>query len=208
MEENLMVARDVNHPTKAEPELVPADWLKRGVYKNRRTNTLRSLTHLKMLDIFDFLVEKGGDPQKIRESQKRRYAPVEAVDEVIALYEDHRKSKAPFIRSEMETWLLIRITAQYSATQTKQKINEVQKEIGPKMKAAKTDPKIKEEADALREQKTNLEKEYKSLVESAGEKEALLRTKIKTIGNIVLDSVHVSNNEVYFPTEHREHLSN
>lgn len=47
-----------------------------------------------MLDIVDFIVEKGGNPQKIKESQKRRYAPEEAVDEVIALYEDHRKSQS------------------------------------------------------------------------------------------------------------------
>ncbi len=46
-----------------------------------------------MLDVFDFIIEKGGDPKKIRESQRRRYGPEEAVDEVIALYEDHRKSK-------------------------------------------------------------------------------------------------------------------
>lgn len=46
-----------------------------------------------MLDIADFIVEKGGDPQKIKESQKRRYAPEGVVDEVIALYEDHRRSK-------------------------------------------------------------------------------------------------------------------
>jgi hypothetical protein len=46
-----------------------------------------------MLDIFDFIVDKGGNPEKIRESQRRRYAPVEAVDEVITLYEDHRKSE-------------------------------------------------------------------------------------------------------------------
>jgi seryl-tRNA synthetase len=45
-----------------------------------------------MLDVFDFVVEKGGNPQKIKESQRRRYAPEEVVDEVIALYEDHRKS--------------------------------------------------------------------------------------------------------------------
>jgi seryl-tRNA synthetase len=44
------------------------------------------------LDIIDFLVDKGGNPQKIRESQRRRYASEEVVDEVIALYEDHRKS--------------------------------------------------------------------------------------------------------------------
>lgn len=46
-----------------------------------------------MLDVSDFIEEKGGDPKAIRESQRRRYAPEEAVDEVIALYEDHRKSK-------------------------------------------------------------------------------------------------------------------
>lgn len=45
-----------------------------------------------MLDVLDFIADKGGNPQRIRESQKRRYAPEEAVDEVIALYEDHRKS--------------------------------------------------------------------------------------------------------------------
>ncbi len=45
-----------------------------------------------MLDIFDFIPEKGGDPKKIRESQRRRFAPEEVVDEVAALFEDHRKS--------------------------------------------------------------------------------------------------------------------
>lgn len=45
-----------------------------------------------MLDILDFIVDKGGNPEKIKESQRRRYAPEGVVDEVIALYEDHRKS--------------------------------------------------------------------------------------------------------------------
>lgn len=47
-----------------------------------------------MLDVSDFIVEKGGDPNKIRESQRRRHAPEDAVDQVIALYEDHRQSKS------------------------------------------------------------------------------------------------------------------
>jgi len=46
-----------------------------------------------MLDVFDFIVDKGGNPERIKESQRRRYAPETAVDEVIALYEDHRSSK-------------------------------------------------------------------------------------------------------------------
>lgn len=44
-----------------------------------------------MLDVIDFIIERGGDPDKIRESQKKRHAPVEVVDEVIALFEDHRR---------------------------------------------------------------------------------------------------------------------
>lgn len=46
-----------------------------------------------MLDVNDFITERGGNPQKIKDSQRLRYAPEEAVDEVIAMYEDHRKSK-------------------------------------------------------------------------------------------------------------------
>lgn len=45
-----------------------------------------------MLDVNDFIAERGGDPNKIRESQRRRHAPEEIVDEVIAMFEDHRKS--------------------------------------------------------------------------------------------------------------------
>ncbi len=45
-----------------------------------------------MLDVNDFIKERGGDPEKVRESQRRRHANVELVDEIIALFEDHRKS--------------------------------------------------------------------------------------------------------------------
>ena len=53
-------------------------------------NTLDKV--VKMLDVIDFIAERGGNPEKIRESQRRRHAPVEIVDEIIALWEDHRKS--------------------------------------------------------------------------------------------------------------------
>ena len=46
-----------------------------------------------MLDVVDFITERGGDPKAIRESQRRRNAPEDAVDEVIALFEDHRTSQ-------------------------------------------------------------------------------------------------------------------
>jgi hypothetical protein len=48
-----------------------------------------------MLDVFDFFGDKGAIPEKIRESQKRRYAPVEAVDEIIALAEEAKAGESP-----------------------------------------------------------------------------------------------------------------
>ncbi|KAL3425625.1 seryl-tRNA synthetase [Phlyctema vagabunda] len=122
-----------------------------------------------MLDVFDFIADKGGDPTKIKESQRKRSAPEEAVDEVIALYEDHRKT-------------------QYEVAQTNTKINETQKQIGAKKKA-------KENADDLLKQKQELEKEKKTKLDSAAEKEKLLKSKIGTIGNLVHESVPVDDNE-------------
>ena len=45
-----------------------------------------------MLDVFDFIEDKGGDPKKVKESQRRRYAPEGAVAEIQTLYEDARTS--------------------------------------------------------------------------------------------------------------------
>ena len=56
--------------------------------------------------------------------------------------------------------------------------------------------KAKEDATELLEQKQELEKEKKAIVQSATEKETLLQSKIKSIGNLVHDSVPVSDNEV------------
>lgn len=47
-------------------------------------------TQLKMLDLSDFITERGGDPKRIKESQRKRNAPEESVDEVIALFEQAR----------------------------------------------------------------------------------------------------------------------
>lgn len=92
----------------------------------------------------------------------------------------------------------------------KTKINEVQKQIGAKKKAGfarsveprnsyiptNTPVQAKENADELLQQKIELEREYKTLVESATEKDRSLQAKVKSIGNYVHDSVPVSDNEV------------
>ena len=69
------------------------------------------------------------------------------------------------------------------------KINDIQKQIGAKKKA-------KENADDLMKQKIDLDKEKKALIESAAEKEVILKKKVSTVGNIVHESVPVNNNEV------------
>lgn len=81
------------------------------------------------------------------------------------------------------------IIAQYSAVSVNTKINEVQKAIGLKKRA-------KENADELLAQKAELEKQKKVLLETAAEKDTILKKKVGTIGNIVHDSVPVEQNEV------------
>ena len=45
-----------------------------------------------MLDLLDFQVDKGGDLERIRESQRRRHASEAVVDDVVALFEDYKRS--------------------------------------------------------------------------------------------------------------------
>jgi hypothetical protein len=45
-----------------------------------------------MLDLLDFQADKGGDLNKLRENQRRRYAPEAVVEDVVALFEDYKKS--------------------------------------------------------------------------------------------------------------------
>ena len=54
-------------------------------------HSLNPLHTLIMLDLNDFISDRGGDPKKIKESQRRRFASEEAVDQVIALYEEARR---------------------------------------------------------------------------------------------------------------------
>lgn len=123
-----------------------------------------------MIDLLDFITDRGGNPEKIRESQRRRHAPVEIVDEIIEKFEDHKKT-------------------QYAATQIGSKINETQKAIGQKKKA-------KEAADDLLKQKEALQQEKLAQEKLAAEKLRALQITAKFVGNYVHDSVPISNDEV------------
>lgn len=122
-----------------------------------------------MLDVTDFLTERGGDPKQVRESQRRRYADEKIVDEVIELWQDAYKTR-------------------YRADQTRAEIGKVQKQIGPLLKN-------KQDASELLQKKADLEKEAKRIAEEAVEKEKIRDKKLKTIGNYVHESVPINDNE-------------
>ena len=84
-----------------------------------------------MIDLVLLQTEKGGDPQAVRESQRKRNASVELVDEVLKMYKEWTQGRpaCPAILA------LSRFTVQFQATQLRKELNAVQKQIGAKMKA-------------------------------------------------------------------------
>ena len=87
-----------------------------------------------MLDVQDFITERGGNPEKIRESQRRRHVPEAIVEIIIQDFEKHRKSKL-FSASRLALSISsLNSIVNYEASQIGAKINATQKEIGAKKK--------------------------------------------------------------------------
>ncbi|KAF9371929.1 Cytosolic seryl-tRNA synthetase, partial [Podila verticillata] len=122
-----------------------------------------------MLDINLFLEDRGGEPELIRESQRRRHESVELVDEIIALYEDWK-------------------TTRFQLDQLNKKSNAIQKEIGMKMKK-------KEDATELVQARADNKKEAEAMELDVKAKELLWNNKLGLVGNLVHDSVPISDNE-------------
>ncbi|TPX42517.1 serine---tRNA ligase [Synchytrium endobioticum] len=117
-----------------------------------------------MIDINLLRVDKGGNPDLVRESQRKRGGSVELVDQVIALDDEWKK-------------------ARYNADQKNKEINIITKEITQLYKQGK-----KADAAPLIARKTETEAEQAGLNQIADEKEAILNKKLVLIGNIVHDS--------------------
>ncbi|CEP61200.1 serine--tRNA ligase SES1 LALA0_S02e08966g [Lachancea lanzarotensis] len=122
-----------------------------------------------MLDITQFIEEKGGNPELIRQSQKARHANVEIVDVIIADYKEWVKTR-------------------FQLDELNKEQNKVQKEIGLKFKK-KEDPK------ELLAKKDEIAAEKKKLSELEQQQDLGLKEKVFQVGNIVHPSVVVSNNE-------------
>ncbi|KAG0473496.1 hypothetical protein HPP92_015353 [Vanilla planifolia] len=123
-----------------------------------------------MLDINLFRDDRGNDPEQVRESQRRRGASVELVDEVIHLDKEWRQR-------------------QFELDALRKDFNRINKEIA-QLKIAKQDAteKIKSTEDNKR-----LTGEKTEEVQQA---KAALESKLMSIGNLVHDSVPVSMDEL------------
>ncbi|KAK1926682.1 hypothetical protein DB88DRAFT_482669 [Papiliotrema laurentii] len=122
-----------------------------------------------MIDLLHFQADKGGNPDVVRESQKKRGASVEVVDEVIELFAKHKK-------------------IQYQQEGARRELNLLQKEIG-------TIKKAKGDATELLEKKAVKDKEIAELAAKAAELLKIRDQKASTIGNIVDKDCHVSLTE-------------
>ena len=86
------------------------------------------------LDVTSFIDGKGGNSEVIRESQRKRGHPVEAVDEVIQMYQDWVKSTLS--KPEIScTSTNDPHTVDFDANGLSKQSNALQKQIGLKKKA-------------------------------------------------------------------------
>ncbi|CDP15525.1 unnamed protein product [Coffea canephora] len=122
-----------------------------------------------MLDLNLFREEKGYNPEIIRESQRRRFADVKLVDEVIQLDKEWRHK-------------------QYELDNLRKDFNKITKEIG----------KLRLSGGDVTQAIKNTEENKRLIAEKDAEVEearVAMNAKLEIIGNLVHDSVPVSNDE-------------
>ncbi|KAL6531275.1 hypothetical protein OROHE_014344 [Orobanche hederae] len=128
-----------------------------------------------MLDINLFREEKGGNPEIIRESQRRRFKSVDMVDEVIRLDQEWRKD-------------------QYEGDQLRKEVNRLQREIG-RLMVEVFGKKAKEDATDRIKKKEEICTSIKLKDIQVQEVQKLLHSRLAAIGNLVHDSVPISQDE-------------
>lgn len=122
-----------------------------------------------MIDLIHFQEDKGGKPEIVRESQQKRGASVELVDEVIAIFAEHKQ-------------------AQFEKEGAQRELNILQKEIG-QIKKAKGD------ASAQLAKKAEMDKKIAELAELTNQLVKKRDVKAGQIGNIVDERNFVSTTE-------------
>ncbi|PKI74074.1 hypothetical protein CRG98_005552, partial [Punica granatum] len=122
-----------------------------------------------MLDINLFREEKGNNPERIRESQRRRFASVEIVDEIIALDKEWRQR-------------------QFELENLRKEFNKINKQVA-QLRISGGDAT---EMIASTNENKRLAAEKEVEVRDAWTQ---LKSRLETVGNLVHDSVPISDDE-------------
>jgi len=139
-----------------------------------------------VLDIREF----RENPEAVRESQRRRFARVEVVDEVIELDEQWRK-------------------ARFSVDQTRKELGLIQKEIGKLHRARKQQQQQQDAQQQQQSDQASFDAQMAELLKRKADTEARIAeferqedalkqqvaAKVATVGNLVHESVPVSMDE-------------
>ncbi|KAK4852278.1 hypothetical protein QYF36_022600 [Acer negundo] len=123
-----------------------------------------------MLDINLFREQKGHNPEIIRESQRRRFASVEIVDEIIKLDKDWRQR-------------------QFEVENIRKEINKINKQVVQLKISGQDASEMIKKSDEIK--RTSEDKKVE-----AQEASNALKSKLEIVGNLVHDSVLVDNDEV------------
>lgn len=122
-----------------------------------------------MLDINLFRTDKGGDPELVRESQRRRFADVSLVDKIIELDAEWRQVR-------------------FGLDQLNKEFNALNKEIATVRKAGGNSDELQEKSKQLKGSILEAEEKEKDVIKQRD-------AKVVLIGNIVHDSVVISKDE-------------
>ncbi|KAL5783659.1 hypothetical protein ACOSP7_008688 [Xanthoceras sorbifolium] len=122
-----------------------------------------------MLDINLFREEKGHNPEIIRESQRRRFASVELVDEIIKLDKEWRQR-------------------QFEVENNRKEFNKINKQVAQLKISGQDASEMIKKTDEIKQISADKEVEVR-------EAWAALKSKLEIVGNLVHDSVPVSNDE-------------
>lgn len=150
------------------------------------------------LDINLFRVEKGGDPEKVRESQRRR-KPVDKAEDLEGTPEEIKAEQAACQKAQDAAVKLVDDVisfdqqwreAQFATEQIKKKMRETSKEIGMKMKKGE-----KAEAEAMKQGVNDLKVELANTEKLSVKLESQRDSAMCQIGNIVHNDIKVANNE-------------
>ena len=116
-----------------------------------------------------FRAHQGGDPDAIKESQVKRFASVELIDQIIEKDEKWRYMTGDIDRLKAER-------------------NKVQKEVGKKMKAKEDASEMVAQIKTIGEETLRVETEQKAL-------KVEIDQMVGTVGNIVYKDVPIGNDE-------------